>query len=155
MHFEVTDEERLGGLQEQLRRAQVVDVELMSDIAAALVAPHRTAGAERINRLIQIEAWTEAALALVELAHPPWKPRRLVYEDRAWRCSLSNQWSVPDWLDDAAESSHELLPIAILGALIEAKRRGRVLAPRATGSVPSCPIDAPGPVDLMCCDNFA
>jgi len=37
--------------------------------------------------LIESEAWTEAALALVELELPLWKLRRLVHEEGIWLCS--------------------------------------------------------------------
>ena len=159
MFAKVTDEERdekrLDALQEQLRQALVVNADLMSDGVAVLATPGAAAKAERIHRLIQTEAWTEAALALVELVLPQWKPRRLVYEDGAWLCTLSRQWRLPDWLDDTVEAGHELLPLAILSASIGARRCGRALPLRATGSVPQCPIDSRQPVEAMCCDNFA
>jgi hypothetical protein len=45
----------------------------------------------RIDRLIEAEAWTECALALIELELPAWKLRRLVCEDGEWFCSLSHR----------------------------------------------------------------
>ena len=90
-------------------------------------------------------------MALVELELPYWKLRRLVYDDGEWLCSLSNEPRLPLGLDDVAEASHAILPLAILIALIEARRAAAASATSATtvtqvGSVPG---------HAMCCDNFA
>src|SRR5580692_10911368 len=86
-------ESRLQDLQDQLRRAQVITPGLMSRLVAGactrIATPSCATKAKRIDRLIELEAWTEAALALVELQLPQWKLRRLVYEEGAWLCSLS------------------------------------------------------------------
>jgi hypothetical protein len=109
----------------------------------------------KIDRLIELEAWTEAALLLVEVELPQWKLRRLVYEEGAWLCSLSKQWNLPAWLGDCAEARHESLPLAILSALIEARQCGEPpFAPMAS-SVPQCGIKAGSAVEIVCCDNFA
>ena len=79
--------------------------------------------ATRIDQLIEAGAWGEAALALIELELPAWKLRRLVYEDGQWLCSLSRQPNLPVALDDTADASHEVLPLAILRAFVEARRR--------------------------------
>jgi hypothetical protein len=152
MFSKVTDERHLDRLQDQLRRLQVIDTDLMSDLVAALV-PDGTARAARINRLVQAEAWVEAALALIEIALPQWKPRGLVYQDGVWRCSLSRHRDVPDWLDDAAEASHETLALAILAASIEARRQNQGL--RAMRTVPQSPIPSASQSEFMCADNFA
>src|SRR5258708_26308503 len=93
-------ETRLGDLHDQLRRGQVITPDLVSKLAAYACAriamPNRAAKIGRINRLIEAQAWTEAALALIELGLPQWKLRRLVYDDGAWLCSLSKQWNLPD-----------------------------------------------------------
>ena len=75
-----------------------------------------------VDRLIGSQAWTEAALALVEHELPLWKLRRLVFEEGVWLCTLSKQRNLPIWLSDDAEASHESLPLAILAAFIEARR---------------------------------
>ena len=72
-----------------------------------------------LNRLIEREAWFEAALELVALAHPAWTPRRLVYDDGEWICSLSSMPSLPLFLDPMAEFTHAHPTLAILGALLE------------------------------------
>jgi hypothetical protein len=78
--------------------------------------------AARIDRLIEARAWNDAALALVELELPRWL-RRLVYENGKWHCSLSRHPNLPVALDETATASHEVLPLAILAALVEAHHR--------------------------------
>ena len=81
-------ESRLHDLQDQLRRAQVVTPDLMSKVVAGactrITMPSCATKAATIDRLIELEAWTEAALVLVEFELPRWKLRRLVYEDGVW-----------------------------------------------------------------------
>jgi hypothetical protein len=64
-------ERRLHDLQERLRRAPGVTPDLMSKVVAGACTRIATAGcaakAARINRLVESQAWTEAALDLVEL----------------------------------------------------------------------------------------
>ena len=152
-------ESRLVVLQDQLRRAHVVTPDLMSKVVAGACSridtPSRAGKAARIARLIESEAWTEAALALVELELPQWKLRRLVYEEGAWHCSLSKQWNLPVWLSDSAEARHESLPLAILSALIEANQCPDPPCGPATSAVPRCRNQSSSPAEVMCCDNFA
>jgi hypothetical protein len=75
----------------------------------------RTGKAARIAQLFGGGAWSDAALALIELELPAWKPRRLVYEDGEWHCSLSRHPNLPVALDDTANASHDVLPLAIIG----------------------------------------
>src|SRR6476659_10952614 len=79
--------------------------------------------AARIDQLIEARAWDDAALALIELELPAWKLRRLVYEDGEWLCSLSSHPNLSVALDDTVDARHEVLPLAILSAFIEARRR--------------------------------
>jgi len=72
-------------------------------------------------------AWTDAALAMVELARSR-AVRRLSRDDGEWRCAIGSQWPVPEWLDDVVEFSHPVLPLAILGALIEALPKLELIA---------------------------
>jgi hypothetical protein len=147
---------RLLELQDELGRAQVVMPDLMSKVVAVacsrITMPVKAA---RIDRLIESEAWTEAALLLVELALPDWKLRRLVYEDGAWLCSLSKQCGPRVWLMDCAEARHESLPLSILSVLIEAQQCGEPPSMRAASSVPRCGVASSSPFETMCCDNFA
>jgi hypothetical protein len=156
MLFAPERDRRLVELQEQLRRAQVVSPDLMSKVVAdactRVFVPSHAAKVAKIDRLIEAEAWTEAALALVELELPQWKLRRIVHEDGAWLCSLSTPWNLPVWLGDCAETRHESLPLVILSALIEAQQWGE---PQAASSVPRCRTRSGSPGEIMCCDNFA
>jgi hypothetical protein len=155
MLFVPNHEECLVRLEEQLRPTQTVTPKLMSElIAQGCVRSAACAGAAkaRIDRLIASGAWTDAALALSELALPQWKLRRLVYEDGEWHCSFSKQPTLPIELDDTAEASHESLPLAILIAFIEALRQGSaspVSPSRAVAQV------RPALGHVVCCDNFA
>jgi hypothetical protein len=78
---------------------------------------------DRLMHLAKIGAWTEAAFLLIALELPLWRVRRLVYEDGEWLCSLSNQPNLPIALDDCVEATHEVLPIAMFCAFVEARRR--------------------------------
>ena len=78
------------------------------------LSSERNAKADRIEQLIQSQAWTDAALALIELELPQWQLRRLVYDDGEWYCALSRQREMPDWLDQSVESHHADLARAIL-----------------------------------------
>jgi hypothetical protein len=106
---------------------------------------------DKVSRLVESGAWTDAALALVEFELPQWKLRRIVYEDGEWLCSLSRQPQLPPELDEVAEASHEILPLAILIALLQARRSTAV---GATGMV-TAPQVRSVPGYTMCCDNLA
>jgi hypothetical protein len=152
---------RLPDLQNQLRRAQVATADLMSKVVAdgCTRVAMLSAGKARIDRLIESEAWTEAALALVELELPHWRFHRLMHEDDVWLCSLSRQWNLPVWLSDCAESRHQSLPLAILSAMIEARQCNEPTSEpssmRAASSVPQCGAESSFPVETMCVDNFS
>jgi hypothetical protein len=152
-------ESRLSDLQDQLRRAQVVTADLMSKVVAGactrIAMPSCAGEAARIDRLIASEAWTEAALALVELQLPQWRLHRLVYEENTWVSSLSQQCDPRVWLSDCAETRHQSLPLAILGALIEAQQCSAPSSSQTASSVPQCGAKSSLPLEIMCCDNFA
>jgi hypothetical protein len=105
--------------------------------------------ASRVDQLIKAGAWTEAALALIELELPDWKLRRLVYENGEWLCSLSRYPNLTVALDDSADASHEILPMAILQALVEAR-----LSDGADEATSSNPQIQPAGEFVICCDNF-
>ena len=137
-----------------IRAATAVTPELISDVIAQngirLPAPHSPQAA-RLQRLIAAEAWTDVALALIEIALPAWKLVRLVADDGEWCCALSRHWQVPDWLDDAVEARHEVLPLAILAAFADAHQVSR---PAGLRSVPALWPRARETFDPVCCDNF-
>jgi len=75
-----------------LRRVHALTPDLISNVIAdgctRFPAMKRAGKAARIAQLIGVGAWSDAALALIELEPPAWKLRRLVYEDGEWHCSL-------------------------------------------------------------------
>ena len=148
--------EPLDALEEQLRRARALTPDLISNVIAdactRLPVMKRAGKAARIDQLIEAGAWDDAALALIELELPAWKVRRLVYEDGEWLCSLSTQPNLPVALDDTADASHEVLPLAILSAFVEARRRAGAM--RET-SLPTVPPVRRTPGYAICCDNFS
>jgi hypothetical protein len=149
----------LERLDEELRIAAGPAQELFSKIIAGacirIPVLSKSGKATRIDRLIESGAWADAALAVVELELPAWRVRRLVCEDGEWICSLSRQPNVPAELDDTVDAWHSLLPMAILRAFIEARRR-RGFATETIPSVPQVrPAPAPEPERVICCDNFA
>jgi hypothetical protein len=111
----------------------------------------RAGKAAQIEQLIEAGAWDDAALAPIELELPAWKLRRLVYEDGEWLCSLSRQPNLPVALDDTADASHEVLPLAILSAFVEARRRASATRETSFQIVPPVRRSAGY---AICCDNF-
>ena len=134
----------MDGLDDDLRNARELQKGLFYKVIATActrVAMLRKVGrAAQLDRLADAGAWTDAALALVTLEMPSWKVRRLVYENGEWACSLSRQPYGPILLDDATGANHEALPLAILRALIEARRRSSLKSETArthkSGSAP-------------------
>jgi hypothetical protein len=113
----------LNRLEARLRGSQEINAKLMFDVmqvCGRLEAVGRAPQA-RISRLIESGAWTDAALALLELELPRWKVRRLVLEDGEWLCTLSKEPQLPLGLDEASEGTHEVLPLAILIAMLDAR----------------------------------
>jgi hypothetical protein len=154
MFFDPTREERFTRLEQRLRRAPVITGELISDVIAQAClrfAAHGAAAKATVNRLIESRAWTDATLALVELELPQWKLRRIVHDNGEWHCSLSRQPQLPFGLDDIAEASHEILALAILMTLLEARRAAAVNTAGRT-AVPQVRSE---PIPALCCDNFA
>jgi hypothetical protein len=155
MLFDPKHAEHLGGLENQLRRAQTITPDLMSAMTAEACerfAAHDADAKARFNRLIDSGAWTDAALALIELELPRWKLRRLVYEDGEWLCSLSRESRLPAGLDEAVEATHEDLPLAILIAFLEARRAQSMVSVPGSRTVPQV---RPGQGIAICCDNFS
>jgi hypothetical protein len=123
MLLNLEHEGRFDVLADKLRLAPALTTALFSDVKIRTNPHSPTVRTDRIDQLIRARAWNDAALALVELELLAWKLRRLAYEDGEWHCSLSRQPNLPAALDDTAHASHEVMPLAILGALVEAHRR--------------------------------
>ena len=132
-------------LGDRLRDAYGVTAEFLSDIINETCRRFPSDGSAktaRIERLIQSQAWTDAALALIDLELPQWQVRRLAYDDGEWYCALSRQRELPDWLDQAIETRHADLALAILSAFVEATSPQRAVEPdqrshRAAGREPA------------------
>jgi len=149
-------EDRLNRLMEQLRLAPALNTTLMINVIAnacvRLPALYVAGTAVQIDQLIKAGAWSDAALALIEFELPAWKLRRLIYQDGEWLCSLSKQPNMPEEFDETADAIHEVLPLAILSAFVEARRRTD--AGRGTG-LPAVRSARPPSDYAACCDNFA
>lgn len=144
-----------ANLGDRLRDAGCVTTEFLSDIIR--VACRRFPSAvqnfrsTRIERLIESQVWTDAALALIDLELPQWQVRRLAYDDGEWYCALSRQRELPDWLDQSIEARHADLALAILSAFVEAQR---VSSTSSRTSVPVVPQHASPVYEPVCSDNF-
>jgi hypothetical protein len=112
----------------------------------------QTAKTERIEQLIGLGAWTDAALALIELELPQWRVRRLVYDSGEWYCALSRERELPDWLDDSVDGRHADLALAILSALVEVQHNS---PPAHRSSVPPAGRGERAHYEPLCCDSFA
>jgi hypothetical protein len=148
-------------LADRLRESSTATPELFSDVIRIacwrILALPRAEYRNRIERLIQSAAWTDAALGLVELELPQWQLRRAAYESGEWCCALSCQRELPDWLDQSVEARHADLSLAILSAFIDAQyaRASDDEASSARTSVPSIARTDGGLDVRLCCDNFA
>ncbi len=144
-----------GQFSDRLRAAHAVTAELMSEIIGKACRRFPSMGqtdkTARIERLIKSEAWTDAALALVDLELPLWQVRRIAYDEGEWYCALSRERELPDWLDRSIETRHTDLALAILNAFVEAQR---VSTPQSRPSVPSVSRDANPLYEPVSCDNF-
>jgi hypothetical protein len=142
-------------LNDRLRGTHAVTAELMSEVIGETCrhfpSVGQTAKTAQIERLIQAGAWTDAALALIDLELPQWKVRRIAYDEGEWYCALSRERELPDWLDRSIEARHADLPLAILSAFVEAQR----CAPSSRTSVSAVPRDANPLFEQFYCDYFA
>src|SRR6266851_6435758 len=143
-------------LNDRLRHAHAVTSELISEVIGETCrrfpSAAQTEKTARIERLIQTAAWTDAALALIDLELPLWQIRRIAYDEGEWHCALSRQRELPDWLDQSIEAHHADLALAILCAFVETRRVG---APSSRPSVPSVSPCADPLTEIACSDNFA
>jgi len=142
-------------LGDRLHNAYAVSAEFLSDIIEQTCRRFPSTGQSgktaRIERLIQSGAWTDAALALIDLELPQWQLRRIAYDEGEWHCALSRERELPDWLDQSAEGRHADLALAILSAFVEARRLN---APLRRPSVPAVRSDAGALYEPVLSDNF-
>jgi hypothetical protein len=102
--------------------------------------------------LIGMGAWTEAALALIELELPQWRVRRIVYDGGEWHCALSRERELPEWLDQAVEGRHADLALAALAALVEVRN---LSPPSPRSSVPAAGRNESPFYEPLSCDSFS
>lgn len=154
MAFAVDFEVLFDRLGDELRGASSPGFDLFAKVIASactrIPVVGKTGKATRIGRLIEAGAWTEAALAVVELELPVWKLRRVVYENSEWLCSLTRQPNLPVGFDECVDAVHPVLPLAILQAFIEARRVGN------DDDAVELRLPRIRPADelMICCDNF-
>ena len=142
-------------LSDRLRGVDDMTPELMAELLEITCrrAPFqgRSAKVLRLKQLAQARAWTDVALALIELELPLWQIRRIAYDAGEWHCALSRQRELPDWLDQSIEARHPDLALAILTAFAEVATvtgSSRTSVPMASGKLSSDYIP-------LCCDDFA
>jgi len=142
-------------LGDSLRNSDALTAELMSEIIDKTCRRFPSRGQSgktaRIERLIQSGAWTDAAMALIDLELPQWQVRRLAYDEGEWYCALSRERELPDWLDQSIEAHHADFALAILSAFVEAQR---ISAPSTRTSVPSVERSRSPLFEPVCADNF-
>jgi hypothetical protein len=142
-------------LGDRLRDAHAVTAGLISEVIGKTCRRFPSMGqtekTARIERLIGSEAWTDAALALIDLELPQWQVRRMAYDEGEWYCALSRERELPDWLDRSIEARHPDLALAILSAFVEAQR---IAAPASRPSVPAASRNVNPLYEPLCCDNF-
>jgi hypothetical protein len=148
-HHDVRD------LSDRLRDANAATGVVLSEVITETCRRFPSAGqtdkTARIERLIGSGAWTDAALALIDLELPMWQVRRIAYDDGEWYCALSRERELPDWLDRSIEARHTDLALAILSAFVDAQR---LAAPSSRTSVPTVSRDVNPLYAPVCCDNF-
>ncbi|WP_298377023.1 hypothetical protein [uncultured Bradyrhizobium sp.] len=144
-----------GDLGDRLRDAYTVTAEFMADIISQTCRRFPSTGqsgkSARVERLIQSGAWTDAAIALLDLELPQWQIRRLVYDEGEWYCALSRERELPDWLDQSIETRHVDLALAILSGFVEAQR---ISTPENRTSVPTVRRNASPLYEPLFVDNI-
>ena len=151
----LSDRHDVSGLDDRLRDAHAVTGALLSEVVGETCrrfpSAGQTAKTTRIQQLIGSAAWTDAALALIDLELPQWQVRRIAYDDGEWYCALSRERELPDWLDRSIEARHADLTLAILSAFVDARR---LSSPASRTSVPPVPRQVNPLCQPACCDNF-
>ena len=145
----------LRDVRERALRAKAATPQLVLDVLTAAGVDGATPAAHRVRRLVAAQGWTDAALALVEHVLPRWTIARIIFDEGEWHCALTKHWQVPDWLDDAIETRHDALPLAILAAFIEACEADTQPAVRGRRTVPGATAQERHALLAVCCENFA
>jgi hypothetical protein len=114
--------------------------------------PDRADRARRIRALIDAQAWIDAALAIVDLDRSH-AVRQISHDDGEWSCRIGSRWAIPDWLDNSVQFTHRVLPLAILGALLDARAQSEEAVAPAT-SVPLSRSGRGYAIPAVSCDNY-
>jgi len=147
------DELSCGRLEERLHRANAPTPDLVNEVIGAVCPRLACLGANALGgivRLTQTGAYVDAALTLIELELPQWKLRRLEHDEGNWCCVLSKQPWLPLEFDEKVEAIHQILPLAILIALVLA-RHVSLLSSMAS----SVPQVKPATIYAVSCDNYS
>lgn len=154
--LEFTHPYELGDLADRLRYADETDASLMAEVISAACRRVPSLGqskkAAHLVQMMRSGAWTDAALALIDLEFPLWQIRRLAYDDGEWYCALSRERELPEWLDQSIETHHADMSLAILAAFVEARR---IRQPGSRTSVPAVKRTASNLYEPVCSDNFS
>ena len=152
--LQITHSRDLGDLADRLRNTTEADASLIVEVIDCACRRLPSLGESEKTahpaQLIRSAAWTDAALALIDLELPLWKVRRLTYDDGEWHCALSRERELPDWLDDSIETHHADISLAILSTLVETRRN---FQPESRTSVPSVNRNAVDLYETLGCDN--
>ncbi|WP_048710197.1 hypothetical protein [Microvirga massiliensis] len=139
-------ERDLGTLLARIETAHRIDADLLSAILRGACPRLGTSLAPKaeVERLVGAEAWVELGLWLIGWELPDWDIHRLTRDDDRWRCSIGVSGIAVNWAEDIVEFQHGSLPLAVLGAFVQAQLR------KAEGAAPSnvTPFRRPGPSPL-------
>src|SRR5262250_1998505 len=85
----------VGEVAGRLRDACEADASVMAAVIGATCRRFPSLGQSektaRVEQLIAAGAWTDAALALIDLELPLWQVRRLAYDEGEWHGALSRE----------------------------------------------------------------
>jgi hypothetical protein len=143
--------EPLDQLANRISMAAAPNRNVFDDLSARFGALQRMGSIPHFNAWCESRAWVEAALVMVANELPEWSIRRLIKDGGVWFCALSRLPDIPLGFDDMIEASHEDMALAILAALVEAKRADPVAASAAKAK----PRTVASNSIRICCDNFA
>jgi hypothetical protein len=153
--FSLSEQRDPDALNDALRSAHALTATLMSNIIKQTCRRFSSAGQSaktaKIQQFVESAAWTDAALALIDLELPMWQVRRLAYDEGEWHCALSRERELPEWLDQSIEARHADLALAILSAFVEAQS---ISAPLTRPSVPEVRRERNSLYQPLCTDNF-
>src|SRR4029079_2721668 len=134
-------------LGDRLRDACCVTAEFLADIIRAscrrFPSPVQEFRSARSERRIESQAWTDAALALIDLELPQWQVRRLAYDDGEWYCALSRTRDMPDWLDPSGQGPPPEIAPALFSPLVGVAPAALIWRSRFSAPLSRCGSSAP------------